>query len=84
MPQDSIFTYPEGESWANYSFPDFEPTFEVIFSNLSLEQAAEELCGDDLFCRFDIATTENTMVGLSTLNGGQEFERIVNNSQPSK
>ncbi len=83
-PQDSIFTYLEGESWANYTFPNFEPTFEVVFSNQSLEQAADELCGDDLFCRFDIATTENTMVGLSTLNGGQEFENIMNISRPSK
>ncbi len=56
----------------------------MVFSNASLEQAADELCGDDLFCRFDIATTENTMVGLSTLNGGQEFKDIVNISRPSK
>ncbi len=83
-PQDSLFTYPEDESWANYTFPNFAPTFEVVFSNPSLEQEADDLCGDDFFCRFDIATTENTMVGLSTLNGGQEFEDIVNISRPSK
>ncbi len=60
-PQDSLFTYPEGESWANYIFPNFEPTFEVVFSNSFLEQEADDLCGDDFFCRFDIATTENTI-----------------------
>ncbi len=60
------------------------PTFEVTFSDASLEQSAIDICGDDLFCRFDIATTGSTTIGLSTLMGGQEFDQIVNNSQPSK
>lgn len=82
--EDSIFTYGENDDLFTYYFPDFEPTFEVTFNDSALEEAANEMCGSDPFCRFDIATTENTMIGLSTLIGNQEFEEVVNNSQPSE
>ena len=73
-----------GQNWSTYYFPDFQPAFEVVFTDPTLQQAADEMCGDDFFCRFDIATTESTDVGLSTLTGSQEFEEIVNNSRPSE
>jgi len=82
-PNNSLFTYAEGNDWSNFYSPDFMPSFEVTFSDPALEAAANELCGDDLFCRFDISSTENTMVGLSTLSGAQEFEFIVESSQQS-
>ena len=82
--EDSIFTYSVGQNWSTYYFPNFEPVFEILFADPALQQAADEMCGDDIFCRFDIATTESTDIGLSTLMGGQEFEEIVNNSRPSE
>lgn len=42
---------------------------------------AEAICGDDQFCRFDIAATSRTDIGLTTLLGGVEFEAIANISQ---
>ena len=83
-PENSIFTYSGDEDLSTYHFPDFEPAYEITFNDSALEEAANEICGSDVFCRFDIATTENTMVGLSTLIGNEEYEQIVNNSQPSE
>ena len=40
------------------------------------------ICGDDPFCRFDVAATSRTDIGLNTLQGNIEFETIVNISQP--
>ncbi len=82
--QASIFSYSSGDSFSDYFFPSFEPMFEVTFSDASLEQSANDICGDDFSCRFDIATTGSTTIGLSTLMEGQELAQIVSLSQPSK
>ena len=41
-----------------------------------------ETCGEDVFCLFDVATTGRMDIGLSTLNGSQNFEELVNLSYP--
>lgn len=40
------------------------------------------ICGNDQFCLFDIAATGRTDVGLSTLEGSQNFEMILQLSIP--
>jgi len=80
--EDSLFTYNEQESWSTFYKPDFVPFFEPIFSNSLLEQQANSICGDDVFCRYDIAATGRTDVGQATLQGNMEFERIINISLP--
>ena len=82
--EDSIFTYPVGQNWSTYHFPDFEPVFEITFTDLALQQAADEVCGDDFCCRYDSATTRNTAIGLSTLMGIRGYQEIIDNSLPSE
>ena len=41
-----------------------------------------ELCGEDVYCLFDIALTGDTNLGLTTLEGGQELNMITTASQP--
>ena len=82
--EDSIFTYSVGQNWSTYYFPDFEPVFEISFTDPALQQAADEVCGDDFCCRFDIATTHSTAIGLSTLLGIRQYHEILDNSLPSE
>ena len=74
---DSLFTYQPGETWATFYDPFFQPTFQPKFANPKLEAEAKELCGDDIFCLFDVAATGNMDIGLSTLRGGQEIDEIT-------
>ena len=81
-PANSLFTYQPGESWATYYDPYFVPTYLTDFSDPDLAAQANELCGNDPFCLFDIAATGRVDIGLSTLQGSQEFEQIVQLSLP--
>ena len=81
---DSLFTYATGESFATFFDPTFTPVFQPTFSDPALEAQANAICGDDLFCRFDIASTGRTDIGLSTLVGSQTFDEIVALSTASK
>ena len=63
----------------------FVPTFEPDFgNNTELQEAAKEICGDDTFCLFDIATTKRTEIGATTLVDSENFEDIMNSSKASK
>ena len=81
-PADSLFTYTPGENWATFYSPDFVPIYTTAFSDPELEAEANALCEGDPFCLFDVAATRRTDIGLSTLLGSQEFDRIVNLSIP--
>ena len=80
--EQSLFTYKQNFNWETYYDPNFEPLFEPDFLNATLEQQATEACGDDVFCLFDIATTGRMDIGLSTLNGSQNFDELVELSYP--
>ena len=47
---------------------DFEPMFadNITWHNDSLRQKAEEQCGDDHECLFDVASTNDLSVGMVT------------------
>ena len=47
-----------------------------MFNNSELEQNANEICGDDQFCLFDIATTGRTEIGLATRDNVLRVEEI--------
>ena len=83
-PRDSLFTYQFGESWSTFYFPSFIPTYEPSFSDPSLKQKADEICGDDDFCKFDIAATGIVEIGEATNQAVQEVEQLINLSRPSK
>ena len=77
----SLFTY-DGVTFEEFFDPGFTPAFEPVFADPALEAIANEMCGGDVFCLFDIAATGDTDIGLGTLMGGQEFDMIANSSQP--
>ena len=83
-PQDSLFTYREslGESWAFFYDPDYIPAFAPTFDDPVLEEQANEICGDSLFCLFDIAATRRLDIGATTAIDNVEYEVVVNMSQP--
>jgi len=80
-PANSLFTYQPGESWATYD-PYFVPTYQTLFNDLDLVAQANELCSNDPFCLFNIAATGRDDIGLTTLQGSQEFQQLVEISLP--
>ena len=82
-PSDSLFTYHSGKSWSTFYCPDFTPVYEPRFNDSALEDKANEICGEDVFCKFDIAATGRVEIGETTYQGGRDFEQLVNLSKPS-
>ena len=82
-PRERLFTYRPGENWATYYDPFFSPNYEPVFFHPVLEQVAVFLCGDNFFCLFDIATTEDIYIGLSTLLRCEEYREILELQIPS-
>ena len=81
---DTIFTYRPGDSWSEFYDPAFVPVYEPVFNDSTLENEAKSVCGDDVFCLFDIATTKRVDIGASTMEDSQGFDNIVELSKPSK
>ena len=83
-PEDSLFLYNEliGESWELFYDPDYNPAFSPTFDDPDLEQLAVEICGDSLFCLFDIAATKRPEIGMTTAVDNENYEIVVNMSQP--
>ena len=83
-PEDSLFTYQEslGEGWADFYDPDYTPAFAPTFDDPILEEEAVSICGDSLFCLFDIAATKRPEIGMTTAIDNEEYEVVVNMSQP--
>ncbi len=81
---DSLFTYLGRSTFTDFFDPLFLPAFETVFTDPALEAQASMICGTDIFCLFDIAATGRTEIGLGTLNGGLEFDQIVQLSSPGK
>ena len=77
----SLFTYDE-DSFEEFFDPSFTPAFEPVFDDPAVEYLANEMCGGDVFCLFDVAATGDIDIGLETLMSGQEFVAIGNVSQP--
>ena len=80
----SLFTYRDGKSWAKYYDPLFSPVFVLTFSDPALEEDAREICNGDTFCLFDIAATKRVDIGMSTMQGNQDLERIIELSLPGE
>ena len=79
-----MFTYSFAKTWRTYYDPSFTPVYEPVFNDADLEEKANEICGNDEFCKFDIAATGRTEIGEATYMGSQGFELLVNLSKPSK
>ena len=79
---DSLFTYRTGESLDIFNDVSFVPDFEPTFADPAIELQANAACNGDIACLFDIATTGNINIGLSTLNASQNVETVNQLSMP--
>lgn len=83
-PDESLFTYNFEESWAFFYDPFYTPSFTPSFNDPELEELAVEICGDSLFCLFDIAATKRPEVGMTTAVDNEQYDVVVNMSQPGE
>ena len=72
----SLFYYQPEDSWATFYDPYFHPFYQPTFNNPELETQAKDICGDDKFCLFDIATTGITEIGVATRESSKFLEQI--------
>ena len=80
----SLFCYQPDESFETFFDPFFIPIFEPTFSTPELEQEADEVCGEDRCCRFDIAVTGDRQVGEATINSTRDIEIRLDTVDPGK
>lgn len=83
-PSKSLFTYGPSGDWDFYHDVNYVPVFEPSFSSSELEQQANEVCGKDLLCIFDIAATGNVDIGSSTMESVRQQEELKQLLVPSK
>ena len=75
-PSDSLFTYGPAGGWDTFYQPLYEPLFEVQFSDPALRQDAENICGSDQLCLFDVAATGSINIGAATLDTVKEQVKV--------
>ena len=62
---------------------NYIPAFEPVFSSPELEQQANEICGNNELCIFDIAATGDVGIGSNTMESVEEQERLKEQFIPS-
>lgn len=75
-PRRSLFTYGPSGDWDSFHNTNYVPAFEPTFSTPELEKQANEVCGNDQLCIFDIAATGDVSIGSSTMESVQEQRRL--------
>ena len=78
---ETLFTYNQqiDQSWASFYDPGFQPIFTV-----TVNENLRSVCGNNTFCLYDIAATGSMEIGLSTLDGSNQYDEIVQLSYPGK
>ena len=65
-PDESVFTYPEGNTALDFAFPDHIPQFlDEVVATASVNVLTA--CGDSVQCIFDASQTGNISIGLETM-----------------
>lgn len=71
-PANSLFTYPQGMSAANFSFPNHIPlSLDDVVAGAS--QEVRDSCQGDVKCIFDATQTGNLEIGLNTMQTENVF-----------
>ena len=66
-PEESIFTYDTGKSWATYYDPYITPNYNYTYSNsTAAEERAVEVCEGDRECLFYAALTGRVDIAAAT------------------
>ena len=79
---ESLFAYNQqiDQSWETFYDPYFQPLFTVIENN----QFIQSICGNNTFCYYDYSVTGNSDIALSTLNGSNLYDEVVQLSYPGR
>ncbi|XP_078604865.1 sushi domain-containing protein 2-like [Branchiostoma floridae x Branchiostoma japonicum] len=75
--EDSLFTYGPGESYNSFSDVGFTPSFEAPSSTPEFQAAAEEVCGDNQACLFDVLITGRLSVANVSISAFQEYTEQI-------
>uniref|UniRef100_A0A914CEN0 Uncharacterized protein n=1 Tax=Acrobeloides nanus TaxID=290746 RepID=A0A914CEN0_9BILA len=73
-PNESLFDY-FGKNYSDFYFPQFKPSFE--YAPGQLPPNAEEICGDDESCLWDLVMTGNAEVANETREKNENFNNTV-------
>lgn len=65
-PAESLFTYPQGKTTADYTNASFVPYFEPPCNTDADIRAGLDLCGSNKFCYYDYCVTKDTALALNT------------------
>ena len=68
-----MFSYPDGLTAANFSFPDHMPVFLDELDNNTLAEA-RRVCGNDSQCIYDFSQTGNEQLAMNTLETNRDNE----------
>ena len=73
----SLFTYAQNETASTFAIPDFLPMFgdNITWQNDTIRKQAEEACGSDNECLFDVASTNDLTVGQATKDIGTKLTK---------
>ena len=69
---ESLFTYDDGLTAADFSFPAHVPVFTNL---LNISEAARRACKNDTTCLFDATATDDLDVGRSSMSANQQLEQ---------
>ena len=73
----SLFTYAQNETASTFAIPDFLPMFgdNITWQNDTIRKQAEDACGNDYECLFDVASTNDLTVGQVTKDIGTKLTK---------
>ena len=81
----SLFTYDEGKTYNSYLDISYAPAFldakNLAFKDAALEKEANEVCGNNMQCLFDIHTTGKVSIGLASKQSMDEYVVVVNETE---
>ena len=82
---ESLFAYNRpNENFEAFRDLGFKPIFVPTFDTPEEEQRANDICGDNEFCLFDISATKNDEIAISTMEGVVDFDNLVEVAEPSE
>ncbi|XP_067053673.1 fibrillin-2-like isoform X3 [Acropora muricata] len=73
----SLFTYAQNETASTFAIPDFLPMFgdNITWQNDTIRKQAEDVCGSDNECLFDVASTNDLALGQATKDIGTKLTK---------
>ncbi|XP_066293398.1 sushi domain-containing protein 2-like [Branchiostoma lanceolatum] len=75
--EDSLFSYGPGESYSGFSDVGFIPSFETPPVTPEFQAAAEDVCGDNQACLYDVLVTGRLSIANVSIRAVQEYTEQI-------